>query len=188
VTARPGLVLAVVSALVLTSCAGSISRGSFDAEVQARGGGLGSDLPLDALDALDDELEGELALHSMAISPSLATIEVRVPGTEDELDSYHYGTSGLYGGGELSDPTPMAAATAGGPLGPTLFRPERIAFDRLDEVVDEAIDEADLEDGYAQDILINRNPGERPTITVTVANERDHVSVTFSADGEPTPA
>lgn len=179
------MLLGLAAAVLLTGCAGSIGRGSFDEEVQSRGGGLGSDLPLDALDALEEELGDDVVLRSVNLTAGQGVFEVRVPGSRQNVDSYRFGTSGLYGGEGLSDPTPVP--TGGTPLEPTLFRAERIAFDELDDMVDEALEEADLEDGYAQSVSINRSPGERPTITVTVANERETVPVEFSADGEPVP-
>ncbi len=175
--------MGLAASLLLTGCVGSVSRGDFDEEVQSRGGGLGADLPLDALDALEARLGDDVVLKSVTLTAGQGTFEVRV--REQEVDSYRYGTSGLYGGEGLSDPTPVPVV---GRLGPNLFRPQRIAFDRMDDIVDEAIDEADLDGGYAQTVFIDRLPGGRPTITVTVVNERQTVPVVFQADGEPVPS
>lgn len=166
----------LAAALLLASCAGSIDRAAFDREVQSRGGGLGADLPADALDALREELGDDLALHSVFVAPGYAVIEVRVPGTTADLDSYRYDD-------DLSDPAPVPGSAAGGPLEATLFRPERIAFDDLDRIVDEAIEVADLDGGYAENVSVRRVAGQGARIQVTVKNERHSATVPFRADG-----
>lgn len=174
---------AIGAALLLASC-GGITRGEMDEEIQSRGGGLGSALPLEALVAVEEEVGDEVVLRSMSVNLGSVTIDVLVPGTNDELDSYTYGTSGLYGGGGLSDPRPVTGVGRARDLRRQLFRPERVAFDDLDAMVDQAIAEADLPEGYAQNISINRT-GRRVTISINVTNPRDTVRVDFNADGTP---
>lgn len=177
-------ILAVgVVALLLAACGGT-SRRDFDEEIQSRGGGLGSALAVDALAALEGELEDEVALRSFTMTSGQVTMEVLVPGTEDQVDSYRYGTSGLYGGGGLSDPTPVPGAGEAPALRRSLFRPERVAFDEFDRVIDTAIDEADLDGGYAQTLRVDRT-SPRPRISVNVTSPRETVIAQFRADGTP---
>jgi hypothetical protein len=183
VTARRGALLALVATLGLTSCVGSVNRDEFDDEVQSRGGGLGSELVADAIAALEEELGDDgLAVSSITFHASQATIEVLVPGTGGDVDSYNYGTSGLYGGGGLSEPTPVEVADAAALEG-ELFRVARLDIDAIDDMVDEAIEVADLDGGYARNGFVSRDGGQRVVVTITITNERTEVPVRFGADG-----
>jgi len=183
VSGRRRLLAVIGAALVLTTCGGT-SRTDFEEEIQSRGGGLGSTLALEALDALEIELGEVPPLRSFTMTNGQVTMEVLVPGTNDQVDSYRYGTSGLYGGGGLSGPTPVAGVGGAAALRRSLFRPQRVAFDDLDEVVDTAIEEADLQGGYAQTVRVDRSTN-RPIISVNVTSPRETVQVRFRADGTP---
>ncbi len=178
-----GRVGLLVGATVLLAACGGTSRGDFDEEIDERGGGLGADLPLEAIEVLEEELGGEIALRSMTVNRGVVQLEVLVPGTTDQLDNYRYGSSGLYGIKGLSDPTPVTGIGSGEQLRPTLFRPERIALADLDAIVDDALDEADVEGGHAQTVHISRS-GRRPTISVNVNSERENATIQFTGDGQ----
>lgn len=180
------LLFVAVAVVVVAACGGT-SRGDFDAEIESRGGGLGADLPLAAVAALEDEVGADVALRSMSVNRALVTMEVLVPGTDDQLDRYSYGTSGLYGGEGLSDPIPVSGVGDPAALRRALFRPQRIALADLDAIVDDAIARADLEGGYAQSVYIDRSTGERATIAVNVTSPRDNVQVRYLGDGRPVP-
>ena len=177
------ILVVLAAALFLVACGGT-SQDEFEAEIQSRGGGLGGDLALEAIAALEDELGEDLALRSLTMSVGQVGMQVRVPGTDDQLDNYQYGSSGLYGSGGLSEPNPVTGVGSAGELRRSLFRPERIAFDELDQMVDEAIATADLEGGYAQSVRVDRS-GERAVITVGVTSDRESAEVQFRADGTP---
>lgn len=174
----------VIGAAVLLVACGGTSRTDFEEEIQSRGGGLGSALALEALDALEAELGEVPPLRSLTMTNGQVTMEVLIPGTNDQVDSYRYGTSGLYGGGGLSEPTPVAGVGEAQALRRSLFRTERVAFDDLDQIVDTAIEAADLDGGYAQTLRVDR-PTERPRITVNVASSRESVQIQFRGDGTP---
>jgi hypothetical protein len=182
VVGRRGIGLLVGATVLLAACGGT-SRTDFDEEIDERGGGLGADLPVEAIEALEEELGGEIALRSMTINRGVVQVEVLVPGTTDQLDNYRYGSSGLYGIKGLSDPTPVTGVGSAEELRSTLFRPERIALDDLDAVVDDALDEADIDGGYVQTVHISRS-GRRPTITVSVNSERENAMIQFTGDGQ----
>ncbi len=177
-------VLVVVGAVVLLAACGGTSRSDFEAEIQSRGGGLGSGLALDALAALEAELGEVPPLRSFTMTNGQVSMEVLVPGTNDQVDTYRYGTSGLYGGGGLSAPTPVTGVGGAQALRRSLFRTERVAFDDFDQVVDTAIEEADLEGGYAQTLRVDRAT-ERPRISVDVTSPRESVQAQFRVDGRP---
>jgi len=184
VSGRRRILLLVVGAAVLLAACGGTSRTDFDEEIQSRGGGLGSTLAIEALDALEAELGDDIVLRSFTMTNGQVSMEVRVPGTTDQVDTYRYGTSGLYGGGGLSGPTPVAGVGGAQALRRTLFRPARVAFDDFDQVVDSAIETADLQGGYAQTLRVDRST-DRTMIRVNVTSPRESVQVPFRADGTP---
>lgn len=174
-----------VAALVPASCVGSVTAGTLDEEVRSRGGGLGQDLVLEAVDAVEAELGVEaVELRLVTLAPSQVHMEVRVPGTERDVDSWSYGTSGLYGGRGLRGPDPVAVSASGPPIETLLFRVADARLDRLDATVDEAIAQAGLAGGYAQSATVSRaGGGPGPVTTVTVTDDRSTVVVTFAPDG-----
>ncbi len=175
--------MVLVATVFLAACGGT-SQDEFEEEIQSRGGGLGSDLAIEAIDALEAELGDDVALRSFTMSLGQVGMQALVPGTDDQLDNYQYGVSGLYGSGGLSEPTPVTGVGTARELRRSLFRPERIAFDDLDRMVDEAIETADLEDGYAQTVRVDRS-NERAVITIDVTNPRESAQIRFRGDGRP---
>jgi hypothetical protein len=175
---RRGILLVVAAALVLAGC-GGISRDELDEEVQARGGGLGETLPLEALAELEEELGEPPIVSGMYISLNSVSIEALVPGTDNELDDWIFNSGGL-----VTGPTPVTGVAPAEELRRTLMDPSRLAIDELDEIVDDALAEADLEDGYAQNISINRTRPDLITIAVTVANERDTARIEYRGNGD----
>ncbi len=180
---RRRILFLVVAAALVAACGGT-GRAEFDEEIQARGGGLGSALALESIAALQEELGDDLAFRSFTMTAGQVTIEVLVPGSTDEVDSYRYGTSGLYGGGGLSGPSPVPGVGDTASLRRMLFRTQRIAWDDLDRIVDDALAAADLARGYAQTVRVDRT-GPRPEIVVNVTSPRQSVPVRFRADGTP---
>jgi hypothetical protein len=172
--------------LALSGCVGSISGDEFDDEVRSRGGGLDSHLVVDAVDAIEAELDvDELRVRSIGVSPGYVVMEVQVPTDPEELDSYRFGSAGRYGGRGLGDPIPMSRSAGEPPLDTQVFAPEAAGIGRLDDMVDRALEAADLPGGWAEGASVRRAPGDdaAPVTTVTVTNDRRTVAVTFAADG-----
>src|SRR5687768_7688204 len=94
VSGRWRIAVVLAAALFLAACGGT-SQDEFEAEIQSRGGGLGGDLAIEALDALETELGDDVALRSLTMSVGQVGMQVLVPGTDDQLDNYQYGSSGL---------------------------------------------------------------------------------------------
>lgn len=174
--------------------------------VQERGGGLSQGLVLDAIDALGREVGTDQPLLQSIVATSETVSLVAVsPDFSDELDSY------TYRGDDLSGPEPVnqgsidmelpefpagvsipegvqdlldqAGATSadGNPTG--VFSPDDISLDRLDQMVDEAIETVALREGYATSVSIRIRVGARPEIRVDVTNERRSASVAFGPRG-----
>jgi hypothetical protein len=169
----------------LAACIGSQTREAFEDEIHARGGGLSQRLAVEAVGAVEDELHVDgVRLRSLTLTPGQVTLEVQVPGSVEDLDSYRYGTSGMYGGGGLSGPEPVARSFDEAALEGQVFTPEQAGVDRLDEIVDAALREADLPGGYATSATVVRLGGQPdPQTAVVVTNVRRTLTVTFAPDG-----
>ena len=165
--------------LLVTACVGSVDREEFEREVQERGGGISQELPIAAVAALENELDvDEVEVRSITVTNEQVVLEARSPEFPDEFDSFTYRADGFSG-----DPTPSQTATED--PGQEAFNPRDIELDRLDDMVDQGIEEADIRGGYADTVTISRpQPGGPPVIAVSVTNERGSVSVRFGPDGE----
>jgi hypothetical protein len=183
---RGPLMVALAAVLALTGCVGSITRQDLDHEMRARGsGGMGQRLALSAVEAVREELgTDDVQLRSLTLSPGRAVLEVRVDGPTDALDAYHYGTSGLYGGGGLDGPTPLQVNPEAPPLDDQVFWARDAGLDRLNDMVDEARGAADLARGYVDRVTINRpNDVADPVISIIVTDQRATATVAFGPDG-----
>jgi hypothetical protein len=172
-------VVLVLGAAVLLSACGGISKSELEEEAQARGGGLGESLPLEALDVLEDELGQPAQFTGMYLDWENVSVTVLVPGSDDELDQYSYhATRGL------SDPTPVTGVAPADELRPTLMTRDDLALEDLDEIIDDAVERADLEGGYADNVSINRLGSDRTDITVTVTSPRRSATVLYRGNGD----
>jgi hypothetical protein len=172
--------------LALASCVGSVSTEQFQDEVHERGGGLGRQVIVDAVEAVGDDQGTDLVqVRSLSVLPGRVAMEVQVPGSLEDVDAYTYGTSGVFGAGGLDGPEPVHTSSTDQPLESAVFTTEEAGLERFDELVDDAIAQADLPGGYATGAEIARPSGTSagPATRVTVTNERRTVTVTFAADG-----
>ncbi len=171
--------LVVAAAAVLLSACGGISRDELTEEARARGGGLGETLPLEAIDAVEEELGEPVVLRSLSLSLNSVTLQVLVPGTDDQTDTYTYSS-----GGSLRGPEPVTGVPEADQLRRELIDPDRIVLDDLDDLVDEAIAEAGVDGGWAESVYVSRTSPDLVTISVTVMNERESATVTFRGNGQ----
>jgi hypothetical protein len=162
-----------------------VTRDRFDDEVHARGGGLSQALATDAVGAVESELHVDtVKLRSLAVTPGHVTLEIQVPHSVEDLDSYDYGTSGMYGGGGLSGPEPVARSFEEAALESQVFTLDQAGIAHFDEAIDAAIAAADLPGGYATSATVVRLPGQGgPQTSVTVTNVRRTVTVDCAPDG-----
>jgi hypothetical protein len=127
----------------------------------------------------------EPVLRSLNHFAGYVTMEALVPGTDDALDSYLYGTSSGYGGGDgVTDPNPVTGVGPPGQLRRELFRASRVPVEDFDEIVDDALERADLPDGWASSLTVRRGSEGLLLLTVNVEDERRSVSFTYDVDGE----
>ena len=161
-----------------TACVGSVDREEFEAEVRERGGGIDQDLAIEAVAVLESELGvDELAMLSMTVSNEHVTADLQSPEFPDEFDSYDYR------GGDLSDPDPVSNPGGGDDPADVTFNPRDIELDQLNDMIDQALEEADQRGGYAQTVTISQAGQSAPIITVLVTNDRQTASVQFAPDG-----
>jgi hypothetical protein len=204
---RRTLGTSVVLAVVVTGCVGSVDREEFNRIVEERGGGLSQALVLDAVASLEAELDVDpLLVQSITVTNETVTIEAVSPEFPDEIDRY------TFRGGDLDGPEPASQfpeisipeLPEGVEIPPELqdlvdgsgatdpatapggtFPVDDVALDQLDDLVDAAIETADLRGGYATTLVITSLGGEGPRIRVSVTNVRQDVTVTYGPDGQP---
>lgn len=202
---RSAIALAIT--VLAAGCIGSVDRDEFDRLVQDRGGGLSQDLVIEALDAAAAEIGADpLLVRSVTATNETVTIEAVNPDFPDELDRYTYRGDDLDGpdpvntgaagvelptfsipdlpeGIDLPDDlqelvdgaagnVPSVAATG-------VFAPGDVALDKLNAMVDRAIEAAGLRGGYASNLNIGIATGNRPTVRVNVTNDRRTVTTLF---------
>ena len=142
----------VVGALLLAGCVGTVDRSDFEAEIQARGGGFDQAMVIDAVDGVaarvgTDEFEiTRLTANPMA---GLVTMQVRDPRAPDQLDDYTFRRGSL----ESVDPVQVSAADD---LDADAFPIAGFALDRLDDMVDDALDAYDTDGGYVDGVSLVR--------------------------------
>lgn len=180
------LLLAVVASVAVAGCVGAVDRSEFEAEVEERGGGFDQSLVVDAVERIAEEVGSEqFDIANLTVSPLSATVAVRVrdPRAPDQLDDYSFR------GDELADVRPVRVS-AGDDLDATTVPIGDFALDRLNEVVDVALDAYDTPGGFATSLRLApdlaRQPGTRPTgvVVVDLESPRSAATATFSAGGE----
>lgn len=172
-------------AVAVSGCVGSVGVDDFNDEVRERGGGLSQEVILDGVEEVGEAQDvREPQMRSVSVMPGRVALEVRVPGTPEDVDAYTFGTSGLFGGGGLDGPEPVTTSATDQPLESAVFTVDQAGVERFDRMVDEALTQADLPDSYATSASIRRPEGSlTPIVEVSVTNERRSVTVKFAPDG-----
>ena len=171
---------AAVVAVGAAGCIGTIDRGDFDREIQERGGGFTSELPLAAVEAVADELgTQDVALRSLSVTPSSETVtmEVRDPAVPDNLDQY------VVHGGEVDSVAPIRLS-ATDDLDAETFPASGLAFDRIEPMVDAALAEFDPGTGYVTSLIATQRGAGEAVFLLGLESPRASATATFSAAGE----
>lgn len=174
--------LAAAAALtpLLTGCIGSVNRSSFEAEIDARGGGISSELLADALDAVAAELGvDDFETDGIYVSAQTVNLNVRNPADPDAFDFYSYRL------GSLGAPSPVRVSAAD-PIDAQVFSSADVPVAGLDEMLAITIHELDIEDAVPQSVAISRRGFDGGPLEVTISAEspRASGSAVFDADGE----
>ncbi len=165
------LVSVVALPVLASSCIGQTTRADFTQVVQQRGGGLSSEMTGHALDAITAVLPAEKKYWTLTIM-SRSVVAIAQGADPTWLDSYNWSDGDLTGPEKV--PTNGIAIEA-------LFDRSQVPLDRLEGVVDEAIQVAAIREGYASGLQIS---GQPLILAVTVTNDRETKIVKFTVDGQ----
>ena len=177
--------LALVSAATLgvgAGCIGTTDRSDFNEEIQARGGGLTSDLPSSAVDAVAASLRvDDFAVRMLTVTPLDGTVvlDVRDPAVPENLDRY------VVHRGSVWQVEPIRL-TAGDDLDIQTFRVSDVALDQVEVMVDTAL-AGFAADGYVTSLTIYRRADDTAgDIVITLALESPRAAGTalFTGDGD----
>jgi hypothetical protein len=180
----------VAGVVVLAGCIGATDRSDFEETIGERGSGLTEELPRQALDAVAAELGvdvEELAVRSMTVTGTSdsVSLEVRDPGTPENLDQY------VVGGGSIDSVEPVLLS-AEEDLDLTTFPVTGLAFDRIENMVDEALARFDQLGAVATTLtvtLVSQGAGEGKSEPVagfglSLESPRATGTASFTAAGE----
>jgi hypothetical protein len=174
--AWPTLCLAV--SIGLAGC-GRPHENDFEQKMRELGGGLTRALVLEAIDAVASD-QGTTAqsvhIDSMTLTFGRVRLDVVSPDGADDLQHYDYSASYDLGHKGLQGPEPIEQTAT-----PASFTLTDADIDHFDDTVDRALASADVRDGWASQIVIER-PGRdnSPQISVTVTNGAETVDVTLT--------
>jgi hypothetical protein len=171
-----------VAAVVAAGCIGTTDRTDFNREIQARGGGLTSELPTSAVDAVEASLGViDFEVRTLTVTPLDGTVvlEVRAPAAPENLDRY------VVRRGSVSQVEPIRLA-ADDVLDTQTFPVSGVALDQVEAMVDTALAEF-VSDGYVTSMTVTRTIDDTADdIVVMLALESPRAAGTarFTGDGE----
>jgi hypothetical protein len=176
------LVSAGIAVVALSACIGATPREDFDAEVQARGGGLTGGFVDTSLAAIASDFGAtdwrELEVMFLSVMPGNRTVTaaVRDPRRSEFVDTL------LVKDGEVLSTTPMQDADKL-PLDDLVVLLGTVAIDPIEELTSAALDAFGEVDGFVERLTVSLVAGE-PLIQVEVESARRTATVTFDATGD----
>jgi hypothetical protein len=180
---RAGLALACAAALgVGAGCVGTTDRSDFNEEIQARGGGLTSELPSSAVAAVAASLGvDDFEVRTLTVTPLDGTVvlDVRDPAVPENLDRYVVHRESVW----QVEPIRLSA---GDDLDTQTFPVSGVALDQVEAMVDTALAEF-AAGGYVSALTIYRSEDDSADdIVITLALESPRAAGTalFTADGD----
>lgn len=177
--ARWASVVAVTcGAFVSGGCVGTTERDDFNAIMQERGGGLTSELPLDAVAAVAAELGvDDFEARTVTVTPAVETamLDVRDPAVPENVDRY------VVRRGAVESVEPIRL-TASDDLDVETFPVSGLALDEIETMVDAALAEFDPE-GYVSSMTVSRLP-DGVVIQLALESARSTGTARFTGEGE----
>lgn len=176
--------VAVAAVVALTGCIGATPRDEFDAEVRARGGGLSNSFVTDGLDALAAHAGAaawqDLDVLFLTVTPGSRslTASARNPARDDFVDTI------VVRDGEVVSSTPVQDADEL-PLDEIVVPLGAVALDRVEDIVDRALEAFDDPTGFVERLTVSRAQGD-VRIVVELESDRVTATATFDADGNLT--
>ncbi len=170
--------------VVLAGCIGATPREDFDAEVQARGGGLTAEFLTESLDVVATELGArswtDLMVLSLRARPGdrSVTVVVRQPQREDFVDTISIRDGEIVAAVPLQDAGDL-------PLDDLAIDLADVALDRIAEIGAEALAAFGDEGAFVDRVEVTRGgTGGDVVLSVDVESDRRTATVRFTADGE----
>jgi hypothetical protein len=171
-------------ALAVTGCIGTTDREDFDQIIQERGGGFTSALPLDALQAVAAEVGADdFDIRSMVITAPSETVvlDVRDPAAPGNLDQY------VVRQGDVDSVEPIRLSVDDD-LEAETFPASEVAFDRLEEMVDQALAEFGRDDAYVSTLSVGQESDSEGVdlvvLRMSLESSRATGSASFTAEGQ----
>jgi hypothetical protein len=172
--------LAALAVTLAGGCIGAVDRDDFDRVIQERGGGFTSDLPLDAVEAVAGELDVEdFDVRSMSFTASTETVvlEVRDPAAPENLDQY------VVRQGDVDTVEPLRLS-ASDDLDQQTFPVSSVALDRIESMVDVALDGFDARGGYVSSASVGLIGDGDVTFQLSLESPRATAVARFTGGGE----
>jgi hypothetical protein len=165
-----------VLVLATAGCVGSIDRDEFQAEVNARGGGLSGDQLVDFVADVEERAGAPgLLIRSASLGHMLVSLEVSDPARPEEVDRWSWSS------GNVSGPTPASN------LAPEeldlAFTAERLDAVAIEAAIDGALERSAMRDPWASSASFVAQPGDTFVGTVRLTNEREDELWSFGPDG-----
>lgn len=166
--------------VAVTGCIGATDREDFNRIIESRGGGFTSELASGALDVVADRLgveAGQLELQILSMTPSaeVVVLEVQDPATPENLDRY------VVRGGDLDSVEPVRVSVDED-LDAVTFPAARVAFDRIEEVVDTALAEFGSDGGYVTTLNVDQGSEGQIVFHLSLESPRATGSARFDAE------
>lgn len=175
-----GVLVALAVVGVVGGCVGDTDREQFEGVIRERGGGFVSGLPQGAVDAVAAEVgTGDFAIRRLSIDAANETVilDVRDPQTPENLDKY------VVRGGEIDTIEPIRLS-ASDDLDRDTFGVSQLALDRIESMVDTALDEFDPNGGYVTAINVSQPSEGNIVFDLSLESERASATAEFTGAGE----
>ncbi len=176
------MVVALASGALLVGggCIGTTDREDFNEIIRQRGGGLTSDLPLDAVGAVGEVLGvDDFEVRSMTVTPLSETVvlDVRDPAISENLDRY------VVRRGDVDSVEPIRL-TADYDLDRETFPVSGLALDGTEAMADAALAQFDPSDGYVGSMTVSQQGDGVVVIQLGLESPRATGTALFTAGGE----
>lgn len=181
VSIRPRVIAIVVLTALTTGCIGETSRSTFEAEVQARGGGIADSFIEESLTALSEAAGTnhveDIEVLSLSFNPGSRTVSASVvtSGQPDLVDRVTIGQ------GKVISVKPVQDVDIDDITDNTI-RLGDVPLDRIEELVDSALHEFSAAGAFVDQVTITAT-SDGPTIRIGLDSEREAATATFDASG-----
>lgn len=172
--------MATIVLVAVAGCVGTIDRDDFNRTIQERGGGFTSELALEAVDVVGRRLGADdPELRNLSLNPSVETVvlEVQDPDVPENLDRYVVREGGI-------DSVEPMQVSADQDVDAETFPASRVAFDRIEEMVDAALAEFGSEGAYVSSLNVSLWSEGQIVFYLGLESPRASGNALFDAEGQ----